>query len=112
MTRTALEKILTEIGYEEDEKKIVKETIGTMRRFKTLTKETLKESGKMNSGMIDELMAVKEWYLIWSANRDATSKSIKETFTQALWDEFLYKREKAMYKAAEKRRQVKEEEEA
>eukprot|EP00957_Ditylum_brightwellii_P153512 11684011-Ditylum_brightwellii.AAC.1 len=60
MTRTALEKILTEIGYEEDEKKIVKETVGTIRRFKTLTKEILKESGKMNSGMIDKLMAVKE----------------------------------------------------
>eukprot|EP00957_Ditylum_brightwellii_P014206 1070201-Ditylum_brightwellii.AAC.1 len=59
MTRTVLEKILTEIGYEEDEKKIVKETVGTMRRFKTLTKETLRENGKMNSRMIDELMAVK-----------------------------------------------------
>ena len=43
---------------------------------------------------------------------DATSKSIEEVFTQALWDEFLYEREKAMYEAAEKRRQVKEEEEA
>eukprot|EP00957_Ditylum_brightwellii_P079993 6083259-Ditylum_brightwellii.AAC.1 len=43
---------------------------------------------------------------------DATSKSIKEVLTQALWDEFLYAREKAMYKAAEKIRQVKEEEEA
>ena len=42
MTRTALEKILTEIGYEEDKKKIVKETVGIMRRFKTLTKDTLK----------------------------------------------------------------------
>eukprot|EP00957_Ditylum_brightwellii_P071480 5433153-Ditylum_brightwellii.AAC.1 len=60
MTRTALEKILTEIGYEQDKKKIVKETVRTMRRFKTLMKETLKESGEMNSGMIDELMAVKE----------------------------------------------------
>eukprot|EP00957_Ditylum_brightwellii_P093599 7127567-Ditylum_brightwellii.AAC.1 len=60
MTKTALEKILTEIGYEEDKKKIIKETIGTMMRFKTLTKETLKESGVMNSSMIDELMALKE----------------------------------------------------
>eukprot|EP00957_Ditylum_brightwellii_P158944 12097625-Ditylum_brightwellii.AAC.1 len=60
MRKTALEKILSKIGYEEDEKKIVKETVGTMRGFKTLTKETLKESGIMNSGMIDELMAVKE----------------------------------------------------
>eukprot|EP00957_Ditylum_brightwellii_P066191 5022793-Ditylum_brightwellii.AAC.1 len=42
---------------------------------------------------------------------DATSKSIEEVFTQALWDEFLYETEKAMYKAAEKRSQVKEEEE-
>eukprot|EP00957_Ditylum_brightwellii_P118162 9012396-Ditylum_brightwellii.AAC.1 len=95
MTRAALEKLLTEIGYEEDEKKIVKETVVMMRRFETLTKETLKESGEMNSGMIDELMAVKEWYLLWSANMDATLKNIEEVFTQALWDEFLYEREKA-----------------
>eukprot|EP00957_Ditylum_brightwellii_P130303 9939748-Ditylum_brightwellii.AAC.1 len=60
MTRTALEKILSEIGYEEDKRKLVKETVGTTRRFKTLTKETLKVSGVMSSGMIDELMAVKE----------------------------------------------------
>eukprot|EP00957_Ditylum_brightwellii_P049964 3787498-Ditylum_brightwellii.AAC.1 len=39
-------------------------------------------------------------------------KSIKEVFTQALWDEYLYEREKAMYEVAEKSRQVKEEEEA
>eukprot|EP00957_Ditylum_brightwellii_P059778 4538114-Ditylum_brightwellii.AAC.1 len=58
-----------------------------MRRFKTLTKETLKESDEMNSGVIDELMVVKEWYLLWSANMDAISKSIEEVFTQALWDE-------------------------
>eukprot|EP00957_Ditylum_brightwellii_P090033 6856834-Ditylum_brightwellii.AAC.1 len=105
MARTALEKILSEIGYEEDKKKIIKETVGRMRRFKTLTKETLKGSGVMNSGMSDELMAVKEWYLLWSTNMDATSKSIKVVFTQALWDEFLYEREKAIYKEAEKRRQ-------
>eukprot|EP00957_Ditylum_brightwellii_P032807 2487150-Ditylum_brightwellii.AAC.1 len=60
MTRVALEKILSKIGYEEDKKKIIKETVRTMRRFKTLMKETLKESGVMNSRMIDELMAVKE----------------------------------------------------
>eukprot|EP00957_Ditylum_brightwellii_P070388 5347645-Ditylum_brightwellii.AAC.1 len=88
MARTVLEKILTEIGYKEDEKKIVKETVGTMRRFKTLMKKTLKESGEMNSGMIDELIAVKEWYLLWSASMDATTKSMEEVFTQALWDEF------------------------
>eukprot|EP00957_Ditylum_brightwellii_P152851 11634252-Ditylum_brightwellii.AAC.2 len=84
MTRTALEKILAEVGYEEDEKKIVKETIGTMKRFKTLTKETLKVSGVMNSSMIDELMALKEWHLLWFATMDATLKSIKEVLTQAL----------------------------
>eukprot|EP00957_Ditylum_brightwellii_P040306 3050057-Ditylum_brightwellii.AAC.1 len=95
MTRTSLDKVLSKIGNEEDKKKIVKETIGMMRRLKTLTKETLKESGVMNSGMIDELMALKEWNLLWSANMDATSKSIEEVFTQELWDEFLYEREKA-----------------
>eukprot|EP00957_Ditylum_brightwellii_P152728 11625563-Ditylum_brightwellii.AAC.1 len=60
MTKAVLEKILTEIGYEEDKKKVVKETIGTMTRFKTLMKEILKESGVMNSSMIEELMALKE----------------------------------------------------
>eukprot|EP00957_Ditylum_brightwellii_P041437 3137910-Ditylum_brightwellii.AAC.1 len=94
MTRAVLEKVLTEIGYEEDKKKIVKGTIRIMRRFKTLMKETLKETGVMNSGMIDELMALKEWYLLWSANVDAILKSIKEALTQTLWDEFLYEREK------------------
>eukprot|EP00957_Ditylum_brightwellii_P096220 7329546-Ditylum_brightwellii.AAC.1 len=42
----------------------------------------------------------------------ATLKSIEEEFSQALCDEFLLEREKAMYEAAEKRRQAKEEEEA
>eukprot|EP00957_Ditylum_brightwellii_P142855 10885154-Ditylum_brightwellii.AAC.1 len=60
MTRAALEKVLTEIGYEEAEEKIAKETANMMRRFKTLTKETQKESDVINSGMIDELMALKE----------------------------------------------------
>eukprot|EP00957_Ditylum_brightwellii_P048820 3704048-Ditylum_brightwellii.AAC.1 len=95
MTRAALEKVLTEMGYEEDKKKIVKETIGMMRRLKTLTKETLKESGVINFGIIDELLALKEWNLLWSANMDVILKSIKGVFTQELWDEFLYEREKA-----------------
>eukprot|EP00957_Ditylum_brightwellii_P067700 5138808-Ditylum_brightwellii.AAC.1 len=55
-------------------------------------------------------MALKEWYIFWSANMDAASKNIKEVFTQALWDEFLLEREKAKYKAAEKIRHIKEEE--
>eukprot|EP00957_Ditylum_brightwellii_P204347 15338834-Ditylum_brightwellii.AAC.1 len=42
---------------------------------------------------------------------DAALKSIKEVFTQTLWDEFLLEREKANYKAAKKIRQIKEEEE-
>eukprot|EP00957_Ditylum_brightwellii_P135353 10320494-Ditylum_brightwellii.AAC.1 len=81
MTRAALKKVLTEIGYKEDKKKIVKETVRMMRTFKTLTNKTMKESGVMNSSMIDELMALKEWYLLWPTNMDATSKSIKEVFT-------------------------------
>eukprot|EP00957_Ditylum_brightwellii_P081124 6171046-Ditylum_brightwellii.AAC.1 len=83
-----------------------------MRRFKTLTTETLKESSVINFGKIDELMALKERYLIWYANMDARSKSIKEVFTQALCDKFLLETKKAKYKAAEKTRQIKEEEEA
>eukprot|EP00957_Ditylum_brightwellii_P144196 10987370-Ditylum_brightwellii.AAC.1 len=58
-----------------------------MRRFKTLMKETLKESGTTNSGMIDELMALKGWYLYCSVNMDATSKSIEEVFTQVKEEE-------------------------
>eukprot|EP00957_Ditylum_brightwellii_P087605 6669221-Ditylum_brightwellii.AAC.1 len=75
MTRAALEKILSEVGYEEDKKKIIQD----------LDKGSLKESDVMNTGMVDELLAVKEWYLLRPANMDATSKSIKEVFTQALW---------------------------
>eukprot|EP00957_Ditylum_brightwellii_P007013 530514-Ditylum_brightwellii.AAC.1 len=81
-----------------------------MKRFETLTMETLKESSVMNSGMIDELMALKEWYLQWSVNMDVTYGNIKEVFTQVLWDEFLLEIEKARYEAAEKVNKIKEEE--
>eukprot|EP00957_Ditylum_brightwellii_P063285 4803093-Ditylum_brightwellii.AAC.1 len=109
MTTSVLDKILTEIGYEDDSKNTVKETIGIMRRLKILTKETQKESSVMNSGMIDELMALKDWYLLWSVNMDDTSKSIKEVFTQVLWDQFLLEKEKTKCKTAEKIRQTKKE---
>eukprot|EP00957_Ditylum_brightwellii_P203042 15333003-Ditylum_brightwellii.AAC.1 len=60
MAKTALNKVLTEIRYKEKERKMVKETIGAMRRFKDLMKDTLKEGYRMNSGIIDECMALKE----------------------------------------------------
>eukprot|EP00957_Ditylum_brightwellii_P071072 5401060-Ditylum_brightwellii.AAC.1 len=60
MTTSVLDKVLIEIGYEEDKKMIMKETIRVIRRVKALMKEALKESGAMNSGMIDELMNLKE----------------------------------------------------
>eukprot|EP00957_Ditylum_brightwellii_P094429 7190399-Ditylum_brightwellii.AAC.1 len=79
-----LNKVQTEIGYEKEEKKIVNQSVEIMRRFKTLTKETPKESSVMSSGMIDELMSLKERYLLWPTNMDATSGIIEEVFTQAL----------------------------
>ena len=36
MTYTALSKVLTAMGYNEDEKKALKETVGTLRRMKTI----------------------------------------------------------------------------
>ena len=41
--KTALEHVLTTLGYEDDEKAIVKKAIGTLCRVKTITKESLKE---------------------------------------------------------------------
>eukprot|EP00957_Ditylum_brightwellii_P099621 7588123-Ditylum_brightwellii.AAC.1 len=60
-----------------------------MRRFKNLMKETPKESSLMNFSMIDELMAIKEWYPLWLVIMDATSGNIEEVFVQVLWDKFL-----------------------
>eukprot|EP00957_Ditylum_brightwellii_P066943 5080950-Ditylum_brightwellii.AAC.1 len=78
-----------------------------MRRFKTLTKEILKEGSGINSGMVEKFIALKEWYLLWSANMDALFVNIKEVSTQELWGEFMVEREKAKYKTAEKSRRSK-----
>ena len=93
MTKQALDTILTEIGYEDEEKKMAKETVGTLRRFKTITEKTLEKNKNLNSGMIDELMALKEWYLEWSASMESAANEVEEIFTTELWDEFLLKRE-------------------
>ena len=68
MRKKVLDAILTEMKYEDEEKKMVKETIDTLRRFKTISKQTLAENKNLNSGIIDELMALKERYLEYSTN--------------------------------------------
>ena len=92
MTKAALDKILTEMGYEEDEKYAVKEIVVTLRRMKTITKEALKESGKLSAGIVDELMVLQEWYEEWSSSMTTASQPIEDVFTETLWDEYLMKR--------------------
>ena len=56
-----LKTILAVMGYtEEEESKIAINTIGSLRRIITITKETLEINSGMNAGMIDELMCFKE----------------------------------------------------
>eukprot|EP00957_Ditylum_brightwellii_P115273 8790196-Ditylum_brightwellii.AAC.1 len=81
------------MGYEDEEKQAVKEAVNTLRRMKTIQRETLRESENLTLGIIDELMALKEWYTEWSSSMIATSQTIEEVFTESLWDEFLAKRE-------------------
>ena len=54
--------------------------------------------------MIDELMALKEWYLEWSASMESAAHEVEEIFTTELWDEFLSKREEG----AKQTREVKD----
>ena len=42
--------------------------------------------------MIDKLMALKEWYLEWSASMESAAHEVEEIFTNELWDKFLLKR--------------------
>eukprot|EP00957_Ditylum_brightwellii_P009988 753547-Ditylum_brightwellii.AAC.1 len=60
MTKALLEKILTEMCYEDDKKKAVKEAMSTLRQMKTVTKEVLKEGDTLSLGIIDELMVLQE----------------------------------------------------
>ena len=66
--KTALGHVLTTLGYEDDEKVIVKQAIGILRRIRTITKESLKEADGMNAGIIDKMIAVCDWYLVWSGS--------------------------------------------
>ena len=86
MTKAALDKILTEMGYEEDKKYAVKEIVVTLRRMKTITKEALKEGGKLSAGIVDELMVLQEWYEEWSSSMTTASQPIEDVFTETLGD--------------------------
>ena len=55
-----LKTILTVMGYTEEESKIAINTIGSLRRIITITRDTLKADSEMNAGMIEELMCFKE----------------------------------------------------
>eukprot|EP00957_Ditylum_brightwellii_P083729 6363960-Ditylum_brightwellii.AAC.1 len=93
MTKAVLEKILTVMGYEDEEKQAVKEAVNTLRHMKTIQCETLRESKNSTLGIINKLMALREWYTEWLSSMIATNQTIEEVFTEALWDEFLAKRE-------------------
>ena len=115
---TALEKILAVLEYNDEEKSAVKREIGSLRRFKSITKEMLKEADGFTAGMIGEMMAMKEYYLLWSADvgesleKQTRYESFAETFTAEQWDEFLMERyqdeRKAEKKAEEEVKEKKE----
>eukprot|EP00957_Ditylum_brightwellii_P080346 6111022-Ditylum_brightwellii.AAC.1 len=71
--KTALEHVLTTLGYEDDEKAIGKETIRSLHRMKTITKESLKDSDAIEDVFTKEhrnkflMVRVKE-----SAKEEAT----------------------------------------
>eukprot|EP00957_Ditylum_brightwellii_P061513 4668338-Ditylum_brightwellii.AAC.2 len=98
---TALEEILIVLEYRDEEEIAVKREIGSLRRFKSIIRYTLKEAGGFTAGMIDEMMAVKEYYIFWSAEvgesleKEIKFKSFAETFTEEHWDDFLLERLRA-----------------
>ena len=85
-----LKTILAVMGYtEEEESKIAINTIGSLRRIITITKETLEINSGMNAGMIDELMCFKEWYIAWRSTDMSITTDIKEVFTESEWESFI-----------------------
>eukprot|EP00957_Ditylum_brightwellii_P064788 4916181-Ditylum_brightwellii.AAC.1 len=103
MTFTALVKVLVAMGYGKNEKKAVKETVGTLQRMKKNQQEMLKESIKLTLDMLDELMALKEWYGEWTTDMGTATEMIKEVFAKELCDEFL---DKKVAKAKEMREEA------
>eukprot|EP00957_Ditylum_brightwellii_P161567 12301335-Ditylum_brightwellii.AAC.1 len=85
---TTLAKVLAVMGYEEDEIKIVKRAIGSMRRIMMIKKETLLANSEILLGMMDELLCFKRWYMQWrmTGGRD---NLIEDVFTEDVWDNFV-----------------------
>ena len=77
-----LKTILTVMGYTEEESKIAMNTIGSLRRVLTITRDTLKADPNMNAGMIDEIMCFKEWYTVWRSTDVSETMDIIEVFTE------------------------------
>ena len=84
-----LKTILTVMGYTEEESKIAMNTIGSLRRVLTITRDTLKADPNMNAGMIDEIMCFKEWYTVWRSTDVSETMDIIEVFTETEWDKFI-----------------------
>ena len=84
-----LKTILTVMGYTEEESEITINTVGSLRRVITITRDTLKANSEMNAGMIDELMCFKEWYTVWRSTDVSKTVGITEVFTESEWDSFI-----------------------
>ena len=113
MNKKVLDHILDVLEYEDEERKAVKSAIGTMRRFLTLTKQTLLEAGGFSAGMVDEMMMVRRWYVIWHKDsQGAIGDAIEEVFTIEMWEEFVIAQNEEEFIMKEAARIVKQEESA
>eukprot|EP00957_Ditylum_brightwellii_P009811 740019-Ditylum_brightwellii.AAC.1 len=72
--KTALEHVLTTVGYGEDEKAIVKKAIGTIHRMKIIMTESLKQSDGFNTK---------------SLSTEEEFEAIEDVFTKEYWNKFL-----------------------
>ena len=86
---TELSKLLTTLGYTDEEQRAVIPHIGTLRRLITTKKETLEANSDLSSGIIDEIMALKEWYIQWKNSAESEITSVEQAFTVPVWENFI-----------------------
>ena len=84
-----LAKVLSVLGYSQEEQRILSVEIGTLRRLRTLKRETLSNVEGIGAAIVDKMMYVKDWYLRGKSNGLDTLESVEEAFTEEKWEEFL-----------------------
>eukprot|EP00957_Ditylum_brightwellii_P135507 10332192-Ditylum_brightwellii.AAC.1 len=62
---TTLAKVLTIMGYEDDEIAAATKAIRSMRRVLMIRRDTLLMNSSLSPGMINEIMYLKMWYTQW-----------------------------------------------